>query len=725
MKLPHKPQIHKAHLPKLSIASAVASSCLLFSSALIAAENTNNNSIEEIVVTAELRETNLLKQASSVSIYTQADIERQNASHLEQVLLNAPNVNLASGASRGRFIQIRGIGERSEFVEPVNFSVGVLVDGIDFTGISTAVTALDVEQVEILRGPQGTVYGANALAGLINVKTNDVSPELGGSIKTSFAEYDTRSVEGILNVPLNDNLGARIALQKNESDGYIENTFLNRDDTQNIDETVARTTFSWQATEQLALDLILFYADVDNGYDSFSLDNGRQTQTDQPGHDRQETFAAALTSTWSLDNGHQFIASLSQADSDTEYGFDEDWTFVGFCDGLACDEDVVGFPLEYSSFDNFIRDNKNTAVDLRWLSDEGDITWLAGLYYRDQQVDLRRVYTFLDNDFLTDYQTQNTAIYGQVSFSLSDNLTLTTGARIEQRDADYADNDSVRLDADETEWTAKVALEYQVSDNHFLYALVSRGFKFGGFNPNNTLEPEFREYDSEELINYEVGSKGVWLDGRLQTLVSVFYQDREDVQITSSNVVCPPEGFPCQFNDFIDNAAAGTSLGLEAQVDFALTDAVTIYSSLGLLDSEFKDYVSFSHVDADPMFNIGVDLDGHDLPQAPKYTYTIGTNVQLSSALNVDIQVQGKDEFFFSNDHEFKSSPYNLVNARVEYTLEQWQFALWGRNIGDKDYEVRGFGTFSNDPRDFFAEPELYTQLGEPRVLGVSANYTF
>ncbi|MCE2028673.1 TonB-dependent receptor [Sessilibacter corallicola] len=682
--------------------------------------------IEEILVTAELRDTNLLKQASSVSVYTLADIEKQNATHLEQILHNAPNVNFASGASRGRFIQIRGIGERSEFVEPVNFSVGVLVDGIDFTGISTTVTTLDIDQVEILRGPQGTVYGANALAGLINVKTQSVTDEFSGNVKTTLAEYDTRNIEGVVNLPISDNLGVRVALQKNESDGYIDNTFLNREDTQNIDETVARGTFSWQPNEQLDLDLVLFYADADNGYDSFSLDNGRETQTDDPGHDRQETFATSLTSTWHLANGQRLISSVSRADSNIEYGFDEDWTFVGFCDGLACDEANTGFQLEYSSFDNFIRDNENTAIDVRWLSDEGSVTWLAGVYYRDQQVDLRRVYTFLDNDFLTEYETENTAVYGEISFALNEKLTLTTGARIEQRDADYADNDGVVLDADESDWGGKIALEYNVSDNHFIYGLVSRGFKFGGFNPNNTLEPEQREFDSEELLNYEIGSKGSWFNGRLQSQVSVFYQDREDVQLSATNVVCT-DGMdqPCTFSDFVDNATAGNSLGLEAQLNFALNDNINVYSSLGLLESEFEDYVSFSHVDANPEQNIGVDLDGHDLPQAPNYTFTVGTNIQLTNDLNLDVQVQGKDDFFFSNDHEFKADGYELLNMRLEYAAADWEFAVWGRNITDVDYEVRGFGTFSNDPRDFFSEVELYTQLGEPRVLGVSASYQF
>ncbi|MEQ9567511.1 MAG: Plug domain-containing protein, partial [Pseudomonadales bacterium] len=129
--------------------------------------------IEEIVVTADFYQTSAMDIASSVTIVDEQMIERRHAEHLEQLFGLAPNVNYATGASRGRFIQIRGIGERSEYIEPVNYSVGVLIDGIDFTGISTAASTLDIQQVEILRGPQGTLYGANALAGLINLVSVD------------------------------------------------------------------------------------------------------------------------------------------------------------------------------------------------------------------------------------------------------------------------------------------------------------------------------------------------------------------------------------------------------------------------------------------------------------------------------------------------------------------------------------------------------------------------
>jgi len=685
----------------------------------------SESAIAEIVVTADLREASQIDIPASVSIYDQEQLQRQSISHLEQVLGQAPNVNFASGASRGRFIQIRGIGERSEFIEPVNYSVGVLVDGIDFTGISTAITSLDVNQIEILRGPQGTVYGANALAGLINVNSNPVVEQFEAEFKGQLGEYNTANFSGFVNLPMNDQLGLRLAAQQNNSDGYRDNTFLHRDDTNNIDETNLRANLQWQPTDTLDINWITFYANVDNGYDGFSLDNTRDTYSDQPGTDAQETIATAITGRYTLADDSRLITTLSSADSDLEYSYDEDWVYVGFCENTACDSDLWGFDWEYSSFDQYFRNNKNNSVDVRWVSAPSSIEWVVGAYYRDQSVELERIYTYAENNFTSEYNTQNLAFYGEMDSDLSDALVLSLGLRWENRDADYLDNTGVVLTADEDAMGGKLALRYQLSDSHSIYGIVSRGYQFGGFNPNDAIAPALRRYDSEFLTNYEIGFKGSFANGKVYSQLALFWQDRDDVQINTSNVSCPPQGFPCTFDDYLDNASEGTTYGLEAQLDAQLNDRVTLYGGLGLMRSEFKDYISFNHVDADPENNIGVDLDGHDLPQAPHYSFTLGTQILLANNLLFDVSIIGKDKFYYSNDHEYTSKAYELVNARLVYNLNQWQFGIWGRNLGNKDYYVRGFGTFSNDPRDLYAEPELYVQYGEPRVLGVSVEYAF
>ena len=241
--------------------------------------------LEEVVVTAEYRPVSVLELPTSVTVFNQQSIERRGAVHLEQLLNLAPNVNLSSGASRGRFVLIRGIGERSQFVEPINPSVGLIIDGMDFTGIGGAASTLDMQQVEILRGPQGTLFGANALAGLINMVSNGPEDEMGGYGSLTVGNYSRITATAALGGPLSLNTGFRLAVQGNKSDGYIDNIHLGRN-TNDIDEITARGKFNWEVNDDFSLDFTLFYTDVDNGYDAFSLDNTRDTYSDEPGHDR-------------------------------------------------------------------------------------------------------------------------------------------------------------------------------------------------------------------------------------------------------------------------------------------------------------------------------------------------------------------------------------------------------------------------------------------------------
>ena len=222
----------------------LAAACCLASPVL--AEPTR---LEEVVVTAELRPTPLLNQVGSISVISAQDIREREAQHLEGILNLAPNVNFAGGTSRARFFQIRGVGERSQFQEPLNPSIGLVIDGIDFSGLGGAGTLFDVQQVEILRGPQGTLHGANALAGLIDVRSGQPEAEPGLQLEVGAADYNTWNAGAVSTGPLvTDQLLYRLAVNRFQSDGFIENDYLGRDDTNGQDETTIRGKLRWLPT---------------------------------------------------------------------------------------------------------------------------------------------------------------------------------------------------------------------------------------------------------------------------------------------------------------------------------------------------------------------------------------------------------------------------------------------------------------------------------------------
>ncbi|GMG86346.1 TonB-dependent receptor [Biformimicrobium ophioploci] len=707
---------------QIALAVTIASS---LSAGLASADTApEQENLEEVVVTSQFREAGLLDIPTSISVFDQDTIEARGATNLDQLLNLAPNVNYSAGASRGRFIQIRGIGERSQFIDPINPSVGLVIDGIDFTGLGLAASTLDIEQVEILRGPQGTIYGANALAGLVSMQSAAPTAEASARVSAELADYDGRMFSAAVSGPLSDQLAYRFAARTQQSNGHIDNAFLGRDDTNNVDEAAARGKLRYQPIADLQLDVALLYVDIDNGYDAFSLENTRTTLSDQPGHDRQETLAGSVSATWTGNSVFTLESVLSVANSDTEYGYDEDWTFVGF------------HPWEYSSTDNYLRDKDNVSADLRLVSTETSrlfndrSSWVAGIYLRNEEEQLNRQGTFTST-----FETANAAVYGQLRTSLGDNLDLITGLRFEQRDADYADSLAVDSSNDENLWGGDITVEYRTADNTLVYAGVSRGYKAGGVNgriisasaTNPAIGSEVFGFDTEHMLNYELGFKGQWLDGRLQAQVAAFLQDRSDVQAKQS--IFDPNDF--SFDDYLTNAAGGNTTGVEVELDYRVTDAVRLFAAAGWLDAEFEDFTSSAHVDARDDWNgitlAPVDLDGRDLAHAPNYQFFTGTEIALLPQLALRVEVEGKDAFYYSNSHNEKSTSYELLNARLTYTADKWDISLWGRNLTDEDYYTRGFyfsNQFGNNPANFYA-PEAYYQFGEPRVVGLSGSYTF
>jgi outer membrane receptor protein involved in Fe transport len=696
----------------------ISASCLSLPSLAAAPQ------FEEVLVTSQFRNVSTLDLASSVSVLPQAEIQARGADNLDQLLNMAPNVNYAAGASRGRFVQIRGIGERSQFIDPINPSVGLMIDGIDFTGLGLSANTLDIQQVEILRGPQGTLYGANALAGLINLKANDPTDKAMASISSELAEYDTYKVAAVVSGPLTQRLQYRIAAQNNQSNGYVDNDYLNRDDTNAIDETTMRGKLRFESSDSLRVDVSALYLDVDNGYDAFSLDNSRHTLSDQPGWDRQESLAGSVKTLWSGSQVYTVEALVSVADTETEYGYDEDWVYEGF------------HPDGYSSTDNYERNRDNASVDLRLISKpehkifEGKTSWVAGVYFREDDESLLR------NDwFKSNFKTQNQALYGQLRTTLTHQLDWVTGLRVEQRNADYDDNAGVVSDQDEDLWGGNLSLEYQATDAWFIYGLLSRGYKAGGVNgaiisaaeTNPAIAAEVFEFDTETMLNYELGAKASLLDNHLQLQAALFYQDRDDVQAKQS--IFNPDDF--SFDDYLDNAAGGKTTGVEWDINYLASDKIRLFANVGWLNAEFEDFLSSSHVDARDDFTGDtlnpVDLDGREVAHAPQYQFFAGTEISITRYLLLRVEVEGKDEFYFSNSHNEKSAAFELFNARLTYHAANWDIALWGRNLTDKEYYTRGFyfsNQFGNNPDNGYA-PEVYHQFAEPRIFGVSANYNF
>ncbi len=671
--------------------------------------------LDPVVVSSDFREATLSRTAGAITVITEDKLIDKASENFEDVIAQTPNVNFTSGASRAHYIQIRGIGERSQFVSPVNPSVGIMIDGIDFSQSALGVTLFDVAQMEILKGPQGTTFGTNGLAGVVNIISKQPTKETQAHAEVTLGNYNKQAAGVALGGTLiKDKLLGRISLYKNTSDGFMTNSFLNRKDTQNIDELTLKSALKWLVSDKHTIDLNYIHLDVDNGYDAFTFDNSRTSTADNPGRDAQKTDAFALKSTYQINPKMHLESKVSASQSDLEYSYDEDWSYVG---QFAADL----YPYNY--VDAYLRDRKQIDADVRLISDkEGKIfantsDWTVGAYFRNQQEDLtrNRLKEGEKSSFTSDYETNNIALYGQLDSALSERFTLVTGLRVENWDASYSDSKNIKIDTDEVLTGGKIGIKFQQDAKHMHYIMLSRGYKPGGVNADGSLTPAAKYYDTETLWNIEAGRNFTALDDSLLARVNLFYGQRRDQQVKSSIAGKDDQGNP-SFIDYIANAAKTHYYGLEGEMDYYPADSIHLFGSLGLLQAEFDDYT-----DPNPE---AYKAQGRTPAQSPKYQYNVGFDYAFGDVALFKTNLEGKGSYYFSNRHAAKADSYNLINASLSIFDGKWTASLWGRNLADSDYQVRGFGSFGNNPAKGYVT-ETYTQQGNPRTFGLTLSYDY
>ena len=287
---------------------------------------------------------------------------------------------------------------------------------------------------------------------------------------------------------------------------------------------------------------------------------------------------------------------------------------------------------------------------------------------------------------------------------------MALGLRIENRDTEYSDSEGIAFSPDESLYGGRLALQW-LREDYMVYASLARGYKAGGFNTDGSLDIDLREFDSEFLWEVETGIKGRLLSGQFGYRAALFYDIRRDQQVKSSIVRGRGDG-TTEFIDFVGNAAEGTNRGIELEADWRVTEGFTLTAAIGLLDTEFDEFIN----------EFGDDLSGRAQAHAPKYMYTLAANF-VRSAWFANLSVDGKDDFYFSDRHNVRSTGQTLLNARLGYDGGAWAVSIWGRNLTDEDYTIRGFGSFGNDPRkNYIVEP--YVQFGEPRIIGATFDYS-
>lgn len=722
--------------------------------------------LEEIVVTAEKREANSQTVGISISAFTGENLDNMGTLNVLELSKFVPNLQIGSETSDLK-VMLRGVGSDNleAFSDP---GVAIHVDGVYQARPSGGNSLFyDMERVEVLRGPQGTLYGRNATGGAINFITNMPTDEFDAAIDLAAGDKSWQRIRGMLNVPIaGDKLMFRIAGITEQRDGVEQNLVPGGTQGNNVDDQSVRAHLTWQPSDNARITL-----------SANSLTKGGvgpvRKRTSSPG-------AAVVTPGGVPANCQDCGYVINPSDlrttfKDTEESFDLDTQGVN----LTFDYDFGSMVLTAIASDqstdmNLLQDSdqsprpkgmrggttdtatviqasEQSTFELRLASvGEGPWEWLAGLYYLDenaiQNTLINRDPTFgakLDIDIKHDVNSKSQAAFGQLSYSPSDTLKLTAGVRYSKDEKDALGGTIVTIDppnpfipfpppgrtiftppiargsqgftpADEwSKATWKLGMDWFVNDDSMVYATVSTGYKAGGFNFGVAGA---ESYDPEEVTAFEIGSKNRFANDRVQLNATAFYYDYTDLQVFQ--VV--------DRTIIVRNAAEATIYGAELELIAMATDALQFDASLGLLNTEYNDFILPSNLFLDPTgAPTNVDVSGNNLINAPEksghigaqYTFSLGGSGELTA------RIQG----YFTDDIYLRA--LNLEPFDVQGGHSIWDAKLTWNSAGGNWWAQAFINNFTDEAvvnnLEVTDSGIYFGNVNNPELWGVIVGYRY
>lgn len=674
--------------------------------------------LEEVVVTATRRSESVQDVAMSISALSESDLADRGISSFTEIQGMAPSLYLDQSANMTTAeVFIRGVGTTAN--TPTSPSVGVVVDGVYQLRLGTAFTELyDVQRVEVLRGPQGTLFGKNTTAGLISITTNDpVLDEFSGKVQGVAGNLDAREVRGLVNVPLvEDTLGLRVGAYTAQRDGYTENVFVD-EDTATVDRQGYRAKLLWSATDSLQVMLAAEKSDQKSDLDQAVVEYapgsspdlplvslGRAQQQHSESEDEYERYVATID--WLIGDSYALKSISAWEDIETFYLQDRDGT-------------AVNAQMLYS--------NPQTEVftqEVQFTSDyAGPANFIVGLFYQDEELISPTRFSIGSGDpflvSLTERDQTSQALFGNVSYEFTQDFDVSVGARYTE-DEKVGTSDGSEQSRNFDEWTYSLKARYHLDTDKMLYASYDHGFKSGGVN-RVTLDGLFPTFWEPEFAdNYEIGLKSQWLDSRLRFNASLFYTTFEDFQVTQSLAELGTAA--------ITNAGEVSSMGIETDFMASITENFSLSGSVAFIETEYDQYADAPCNRATPQPGCSaeglIDLSGETKDHSPEWTVNLGAEYRNYLTDSMEWFVRGDYTFRDEMNLDPTLDPANNEDARSFIAARagigaadgQWQVAVWGKNLSDEEYVTRS---------QFNSAGHLERYQGLSRTYGLTVDWNF
>lgn len=630
-------------------------------------------------------------------------IEERSLFQAEDLWSQFSNMNTSSSTNRIRYIKIRGIGERSEYDTVPSNSVGVFYDHIDVSGLSGVLAIYDVEEVEVLKGPQTFMYGDSSLGGNVLFKSSTIGVKnqyktwLEGGSQSRFTVGNKNSFQ------ISDVASMKIGLQALTSDGYFHNDYYDKA-TSSRREVFANMGFAADLGKS-TLRASSVFGNHNNGNDFWNTDGSYSVQSDRPGEDDQRTLGQSFEVSGPLAKNLKYIAIASHSASFLTNSYDEDWNNNDYWNNVS------GWNKNYDYFKSYERQKYNSHAKFVLQSkifDRTNLSYGVHAYQKREKSDIKSYKNgALRNPLESLFVSNKVAALVSLQHYFSKDLLLEFSNRFEKQYIDYEDSNGFKSDLINNMYAFQFHLNKQFKNQNLSF-VIARGFKGAGFNPEIKLKPEQQSYDPEYAMNYEISYNysRAWWDNK----ISLFYFDRRDHQITTSSQDDPSD--PSNYTFFIDNAAKSHIYGLELSSDVQISPSLSLNLVYGFLRAEFRDYVL-----------AGEDYKGRELAHSPRHTWSLALNWKVLRNLSWNLRASGRDAFNFSNSHDQRSNAYGILSSSLHYDINhKTSLSLWGRNLLGRRYSQRGF-YFGNEPPAW--TKTLYKQNAAPLEWGVKLSYVF
>ena len=719
--------------------------------------------IEEIMITARRRQENLQVVPVSVTAFSARDIQElgiTDISHLSQMTTNLiimPN----TGGNDGTLVCMRGLC-RTDFTITEDPMVGIYLDGIYIgKSIGSLFDVATLDRVEVLRGPQGTLYGKNTVGGAVVLHTRKPGGELGGEATVTAGDYGRLDGRAYLEFPVTEGLAASLAVLSKNRDPFVDNDLgedIWDEDSQSLRGAVRWTpnerftadySYDWQKKrEQAMVSQLTSASGVLGAIHGGNVRTDRADDVTSFGEARNDVDLEGHGLTLSYEIGDAGCFTDLVLKSITGYRESENY-LVNNAMGTTT-------PLLYNDPDHFTLDSTSQEFQLAGSGFDGYLDFVAGLFYFNEEgdyINTQMIDLFeLNQQFYTEIDNTSLAAFGEVSLHVTDRFTTSLGVRY--TDEEREQNHRVTLDGgagftyldtfaqtyggypteipteiEDTGLSPRVSLNYQWTDDLMSYVSYTRGFKSGGFNARSTTPLQWGPYDDMQVDSYEVGVKSMWLDNRLRFNMSVFYEDLSDMQ-TQVNAVDP--GSQGGYSTVVQNAASATIKGLELETIVMLVPGLDITAGYGYVDPEYDEFLSFDNISG----AISDISDDRAFEYTPEHSYNVSLNYTFpklsdNGEMRARLDWSGMSEVVFtpkiSGNEDIAQDDYSVLNARVGYhdiAVGDGTLAIsaWIRNLTDEEYKIGGF---KFDLASYGLGRASTSQWGEPRTYGLDISYSF